>query len=252
MKEGAVELNERQRVGKYYDTVACSYDRRYEGIVGEYYKAVEDSYILGSIDFEGKKALDLGTGTGRFAFALAKEARHCIGIDLSRQMLSVAKRKLEKLGKGNVSFKAMDAAKTSFPGSSFDVVLSIGLFEYVKNLRPYLNEVGRILKPQGYFAFTVLNKEWLPKGLSRKGRAYDFAGHSLEKIEEELNSHGFEVSRFFATFFIPNRNRYLRKAESIGFGRILLTAFVGLDRLLNRLAFARKKAKEFVVIARKR
>lgn len=103
---------------------------------------------------DGKvKVLDICTGTASNAILIANKKRNAVvtGIDLSREMLYIAKEKIKKGHVSNVKLKAMDAAKLEFKDQSFDVVLiSLILHEIDKNLAgKIINEAKRVLKPNG-------------------------------------------------------------------------------------------------------
>lgn len=76
----------------------------------------------------GKKLniLDVGTGTGFFAFLLSELGHRVVGIDLCCEMIEEAKRLSEENGL-NVDFRTMDAENPSFADETFDVVISRNL-----------------------------------------------------------------------------------------------------------------------------
>ncbi len=67
---------------------------------------------------QGSKILDIATGTGKQAFAFAKKGYDVIGIDLSEDMLRIAK-KTNKYR--NVEFKIADATNIPFADNYFDI-----------------------------------------------------------------------------------------------------------------------------------
>lgn len=72
------------------------------------------------------RILDLGTGTGFFAFLLAEEGHHVTGIDFTQNMIDRAKETSASLGI-QASFYLMDAEKPEFPENSFDVLITRNL-----------------------------------------------------------------------------------------------------------------------------
>ncbi len=96
----------------------------------------------------GSKILDVGTGTGKQAFAFAKKGHEVVGIDLSEAMLNVAgkKNKYE-----NVKFKVADAANLPFENNSFDVsCASFVLHDMLLIIREEaLREMVRVTRPKG-------------------------------------------------------------------------------------------------------
>lgn len=92
-------------------------------------------------------ALDVGTGTGAGARAIARRLPEAevVGIDVAPGMLSEARRLAPEL-----SFVEGDAAELPFDAESFDLVANA-------NMIPFLDEVARVLKPGGWtlYAFSA-------------------------------------------------------------------------------------------------
>ena len=132
----------------------------------------------------GKKVLDIGTGNGKLAFALANKGNKVIAIDISNIALETAKKKLEKLNESNsilITFQYGDARKLDFPGQCFDFVVSHDLIEHLSenDFSIHLNEVERVLKLGGSYLF------WTPSRL-RGGSSLGL--HLKEYTVKELDS----------------------------------------------------------------
>jgi SAM-dependent methyltransferase len=105
---------------------------------------------------EGRIALDIGTGPG-FGLALLRRRGFLpIGIDVSLPMLRVARRTLDR-----VSLVRATAESLPFSTGTFDVVLCLGVLEYVWELDTAFAEVRRVLRPGGCFVASMLNP-WSP------------------------------------------------------------------------------------------
>lgn len=94
------------------------------------------------------KILDVGTGTGFFAFLLAAQGHEAIGIDLTEDMVLEARRVSEKL---NIpaSFFVMDGEKPDFPKESFDVIVTRNLTWNLPHLPLAYESWYDLLKPEG-------------------------------------------------------------------------------------------------------
>lgn len=104
--------------------------------------------IIKAIQPAGKSVLDVGTGTGSLALDLSKTATQVIGIDLSADMLEIAKKKNKY---NNLTFLLMDASNMNYKDEEFDIVtISLGLHDMPLEIRTsVLKEVKRVLKKDG-------------------------------------------------------------------------------------------------------
>lgn len=96
--------------------------------------------------------LDLATGTGDMAIELAKiPGIKLTGADLSPGMLSVADKKVKKLGlQETISLKQVDSENMPFSTGEFDAItISYGVRNF-QDLKKGLAEMSRVLKPGGY------------------------------------------------------------------------------------------------------
>jgi len=93
--------------------------------------------------------LDLGSGTGYLSIEIAKRSPslRVYGIDLSRQMVKIARRHAK--GVGNARFVFGNAAKFPFRDNSIDLVVSTGASHHWKTPRLVFEECHRILRPGG-------------------------------------------------------------------------------------------------------
>ena len=96
--------------------------------------------------------LDLATGTGDLAIALAKRnpQAHIIGMDISEKMLDIGKAKVaQQMMENQIELGLGDAASLPFEGDSFDAVtVAFGVRNF-ENLDNSLSEIHRVLKQDG-------------------------------------------------------------------------------------------------------
>ena len=95
-----------------------------------------------------RRALDLGTGTGDGAFAIARRfpSAEVVGLDISRPMVEEARRKLPADLSRRVRFEVGDASALPFEDGAFDLV---GL----ANMIPFFDELARVVAPRGFVVF---------------------------------------------------------------------------------------------------
>jgi len=109
----------------------------------------------------GEHALDVGAGTGLLAHELAAElgpSGSVHAIDPSESMLAMAARRTPGPGAAPVEFRDGDALALPFEDSTFDVVVSTQVYEYVEEIERALAEAHRVLRPGGRLA--VLDTDW--------------------------------------------------------------------------------------------
>jgi ubiquinone/menaquinone biosynthesis C-methylase UbiE len=99
---------------------------------------------LAALESPPGRALDLGTGTGRGAFAIANRfpAAEVVGVDIAEEMLSEARRLTPPELADRVRFEAADAAALPYEDGAFDLV-GLG------NMIPFFDELARITAPGG-------------------------------------------------------------------------------------------------------
>lgn len=106
----------------------------------------------------GQRVLDLGCGTG-YPSILAAQAVGSqglvIGLDLSEGMLAIASHKARNLGLTNIQFRVEDVTTLPFPPASFDAVVSRFCLMFLPEIPRAVNEIERVLRPDGYLAATV-------------------------------------------------------------------------------------------------
>jgi SAM-dependent methyltransferase len=102
------------------------------------------------------RVLEIGAGVGRLAYHMCRYAGHYSGVDISPNMLAVARRELA--GKTNWELRELvEAAPLPFADRSFDAVYSQAVFIHLdrEDCYRYIREAFRVLRPGGraYFQF---------------------------------------------------------------------------------------------------
>jgi ubiquinone/menaquinone biosynthesis C-methylase UbiE len=103
---------------------------------------------LESLSSPPRRALDLGTGTGDGATAIARRFpdAEVVGADLSGAMVALARRKLPTELAGRVRFEIADASALPYEDRAFDFVAHA-------NMIPFFDELDRVLAPGGQVLF---------------------------------------------------------------------------------------------------
>ena len=129
-----------------------------------------------------RRILDLGTGTGVVAIALAGRypAAEVVGIDMSRGMIDEARRKLQPELAGRVGFEVGDASALACPDGDFELVV-------LSNMIPFFDELARVLAPGGTLVLSFSRGAGTPIYVAP------------ERLREELGRRGFaEFAEFSA------------------------------------------------------
>jgi SAM-dependent methyltransferase len=102
------------------------------------------SFVLAAGD---ERALDVGTGAGALAFALAPLVREVVGVDRVPELLALAEERTVLYG--NVSFVEGDAARLPFEDASFDLTGTLRTLHHVPRPELVLAEMVRVTRPGG-------------------------------------------------------------------------------------------------------
>ena len=144
--------------------------------------------------------LEIGTGKGHFALALAKRGFSFTSIDISEEEQRIAKLNIQYHGlEKQVIFKIENAQDLSFPDFSFDVIFSVNVFHHLEKPNTVLNEMTRLLRPGGKIIlsdFTAKGLEIINECHAREGRVHDYFKHDLNEARDCLVIKGFDISEF--------------------------------------------------------
>ena len=109
------------------------------------------------------RILDVGCGCGHASTALAQFGYQVIGLDISENMISQARRNAQSMGLGeNCSFRAGDFEKEWLTLEPFDGILALGFIEYFDDPVCVLRSFFDLLKPGGIAAVQIWNSRSLP------------------------------------------------------------------------------------------
>lgn len=108
----------------------------------------------------GERVLDLATGTGITAIGARERGAQVIGVDLTPELLVVARQKAEAAGYTDIEFREGDAEALPFADASFDVVLSTCGHMFAPDQPRVAAELARVTRPGGRVVFLA----WTPEG----------------------------------------------------------------------------------------
>lgn len=125
-------------------------------------------------------ALDIATGGGHVAKAVAPHVAHVVATDITPTMLRTAREHLITSGVGNVSYVLADAENLPFLEASFDIVTCRLAAHHFPDMKLFVEECARVLRPGGKF---VLVDNVVPED-----RDLGLYYNRMEKLRDE--SHG--------------------------------------------------------------
>lgn len=135
--------------------------------------------------------LDLGSHAGEHALKSAITAKRVVGLDINRKLLHQAKAEARRRDIKNVVFKYHDLEKKlPFKRNQFDKVLFFAVLEHIHQRDQLLQEIHRILKPNGQLFLSVPNKNTAWKKLQRSVGFTGFSDpdHKLEFTRSEIST----------------------------------------------------------------
>jgi arsenite methyltransferase len=117
----------------------------------ESFAGVANPWTMGRLQ-PGERVLDLGSGAGTDSLVAAQmvgDEGRVIGIDMTPEMLTKARRAATEMGVSNVEFVEAEAEHLPFEDGRFDVVISNGVIDLVPDKDAVFSELFRVLRPGG-------------------------------------------------------------------------------------------------------
>ena len=163
----------------------------YERFMGRWSRLVAFQLLDFTDVPEQGSVLDVGSGTGALAFALAerKPRSHVLGIDPSKEYVAYANSR--NPFPDRASFEAGDAQQLRFADGSFDASLSLLVFNFIPDPRKALREVRRVTKPGGRISAAV----WDYSDGMRMLRAFWDSAVSIDAKAEKLDEKHMPLCR---------------------------------------------------------
>ena len=144
-------------------------------------------------------ALDIATGTGHTAFALAGHVRMVVGTDLTPEMLREAKTLRAAKRIANVAFTLADVHGLPFPSAAFQLITCRRAAHHFSQIQRALAEMGRVLRAGGRLVIddrSVPEDEFVDACMNELDRYHDGSHvrqYRASEWRDLLETHGFAV-----------------------------------------------------------
>ena len=185
----AVWAERANEAGDYFAQNAARWDEIRSLYVAE--AAVEAAILEAAGPGPFRRLVDLGSGTGRMLTLLGPHAGQAVGLDLSQQMLNIARSHVAQARLERCELRHGDIFATRLPDRSADVVVVHQVLHYLSDPGAAVKEAARIVEPGGRLIIA------------------DFAPHKLEFLREQHQHRrlGFaepEMARWLAEAGLGN------------------------------------------------
>jgi len=219
---------------------------RFSGPIGRLIAETQEQVIAEFLDpVTDRTILDVGTGTGRAAIALAVRGAVVTGVDASAEMLAVAERRAEA-ARVRVTFVRGDAHGLRFDARTFDSVVCLRVLMHTPDWRQSLSELCRVARQSIVFDYPALRSAAALQAAVRRAahatgvRTEAYRVFSERSVNTALAAAGFRVRRVHRQFVLPIA---LHKA----LGSVRLTTRV--ERALGAMGLRRLLGSPVTVLA---
>lgn len=174
---------------------------------------------------EGEEVLDLGSGGGIDVFIAAQKVGptgRAVGVDMTDEMLGLARKNASELGVENVEFRKGDIEALPFDDSEFDVIISNCVINLAPDKDKVFLEAYRVLKPGGRLAVSdIVTTRVLPEAMRKNMDSWASCVSGAIPVEQ-----------------------YLGKLQDAGFKDVRVVSKRGMGAIFSAEIEAHKPAKE--------
>lgn len=198
---------ENKQMMEIFDRTTRIAEERYEGVRKGYFDRLMGDVVIKLADINKDSVLlDVGAGVGWFIGLVSERVRSGVGIDFSKERTKSAYTTYKNKG----DFCAMDAQRLGFKNESFTVAVSIGMFANIEDIKPYLEEMWRVLMPGGNVVFTCANENYIfgfflrLLGRIKKEDTLSISkNYGIKQLKKDVHVSGFKLDNWTSTYYIP-------------------------------------------------
>lgn len=233
-------------IKEYYDNVANIYNVKH-GVdlygcqwgIKKYYLPLIKRFIPGNSEI-----LEIGCGTGKYTEILKKGAKRICGVDISPEMIKMAKKR-----NPDVQFIVANCETLlDFKEEEFDVVAGLNVFSYFQNKPKALSSINRVLKRGGIFFDLDMNglspfyylMSFIKKNELEKWHNY-IKESTLQNLSLILDKAGFDIIHKDTLNWIPN-----------ALNKPMVSLLIPADLVFSHLSITKRFAMRIIILGRKR
>jgi ubiquinone/menaquinone biosynthesis C-methylase UbiE len=213
--------------------------KRFSGPIGRFLAETQERVIASFLaPLDGRTVLDVGTGTGRAAIALARGGALVTGVDASAEMLTVARRRAVETH-ATVTFVQGDAHRLDFPDRSFDAVVCLRVLMHTPDWRTSLGELCRVARHRvvldypALMSAAALQAAWRRVAYTAGAPVEAYRVFSDRALRAAFEQHGFYIADRHKQFVLPIAfHKALGSASATGTIEKAL-AGIGLSRVFG-------------------
>jgi len=167
-----------------------------------------------------ERALEIATGPGHVAMALAERCREVIGVDLTDAPLAIAERVRKERGGANVHFQRADAEHLPFADGEFDIVLCRFAVHHFEDPSVPLREMVRVCRAGGRVAVEDLASSELPERAAfynqfeRLRDTSHTRALSMSELLRLVGAHRLEVEAAYTTDLVQPLEAWLANSQT--------------------------------------
>lgn len=211
---------EQNKVKNYFEDIAQEFDNIYDN-EGTTITKITNKLFRKSLyermpisleeceDINNKTIIDIGCGSGRLCYLLAKEnASKVVGVDYSQQMIDIAKEFVKNKGhEEKIQFQCVDFFTKYQTNEKFDISIALGVFDYLQFPEKFLEKMKSVTKgkiiasyPARYAFQAPIRRVWL---YTRKCPVYFYTESQLQKIYESVGLKKIKIIKTPLNSVIP-------------------------------------------------
>jgi len=197
------KIKKPETIDNRWDILYRDYAEVYDEFASFQYKPTWIEFLTKTFNLKDKIIADIGSGSGKSTFELAKYAKFVIGIEPGDAMRNLAIKNLKKTKIKNIKFKKGWAKKMPLKNNSVDIVIGVTLvgLHTPGNIRKFVKEASRVVKKDGYIITINIAPKWYGGDLAPViiGKKRQSKGFDIEMIiDKNLSKLNFKHKDYYS------------------------------------------------------